>query len=88
MLASELIDDDLFEEIDTLTVSKLRPIFDLDIGREVLIYCKDESGVCFFGALRLMEDAFLYDDGGTPYDIESMNAIGWLPLPIYKPEKE
>lgn len=73
----------LLEEIDTLTVSKLRPMCE---AREQNI---KRVLVCYFGFSNVFH---IVEQNGDKYwtdgedDYHSDNEfIGWLPLPIYKP---
>lgn len=72
------------QEIDTLTVSKLRPMCNVPkdgqwfLGYYKGIYCEyferlKYSGIS--GELRSSDDEF-----------EEEDIIGWIPMPIYKPE--
>lgn len=74
------------KEIDTLTVSKLRPMADAPRdGEWFLGYYKgvvsEYFEILFYsklsGKLRSNGDEFNEED-----------VLGWLPMPIYKPEKE
>ena len=72
------------EEIDTLTVSKLRPMCE---AREHGI---KRVLACYFGFSNVFH---IVEQNGDKYwtdgedDYHSDNEfIGWLPLPIYKPE--
>lgn len=61
------------QELDTLTVTKLRPMSDIPIGEIVLMKIKLMDS---FYATVISEDDYL--DG----------CEGWLPMPTYKPEKK
>ena len=82
MLASELIDDDLFEEIDTLTVSRLRPMSDAMEDDDVLVKVRGESKL---KAASVFEGKFIdiFCD-----QIHNETIEGIVLMPIYKPEKE
>jgi len=70
-----------FEEIDTLTVSKLRPMVDAPKTGESFL-------VCFAGSNSLYEgyfDTFGNVWVGDQY-YKSDLCIGWEHIPIYKPE--
>ena len=71
------------EEIDTLTVTKLRPMVDAPVDDETIL-CVGDSYNTF---LKVYFDGEYYkDDHNDIYDKEYF--IGWVPMPIYKPEKE
>jgi len=71
------------QEIDTLTVSQLRPMSDAPIDDETIL-CVGERYNTF---LKVYFDGVYYkDDHDDLYDKEYF--IGWIPMPIYKPEKE
>ena len=71
------------QEIDTLTVSKLRPMCDAPIDDETIL-CVGKTYNTF---LKVYFDGVYYkDDHDDLYDKEYF--IGWIPMPIYKPEKE
>lgn len=83
MLASELIDDDLFEEIDTLTVSRLRPMADAPGDINILV---EHSFSNVMTESRAIPNEEIITSGG--YVINYSDCEGWIPAPIYKPEKE
>lgn len=66
---------------DTLTVSKLRPMSELPKNaNSVMAAYEDERGDIYFDitSSQCIEDE---------YSFSSEEYIGWIPLPIYKPEK-
>ena len=74
---------DVLKEIDILTVSKLRPIVDAPIDDETIL-CVGERYNTF---LKVYFDGVYYkDDHDDLYDKGYF--IGWIPMPIYKPEEE
>ena len=82
MAVRRLLTNEL-EEIDTLTVSKLRPMCDAPIDDETIL-CVGKTYNTF---LKVYFDGVYYkDDHDDLYDKEYF--IGWIPMPIYKPEKE
>jgi len=79
-LVNDLIGE--FKEIDTLTVSKLRPMCDepeIPSGKfsvHVLVYFMDMS-----------TPSIKRVDLHNGFDSDAMrNGIGWIPIPTYKPE--
>jgi hypothetical protein len=71
------------QEIDALTVSKLRPMCDASIDDQTIL-CVGKTYNTF---LKVYFDGVHYkDDHDDLYDKEYF--IGWIPMPIYKPEKE
>jgi hypothetical protein len=69
------------QEIDTLTVSKLRPMVDAPIDDETILCIGDRYNTF----LKVYFDGEYYkDDHNDIYDKEYF--IGWIPMPIYKPE--
>lgn len=65
---------------DTLTVSKLRPMSELSKNaNSVMAAYEDERGDIYFDitSSQCIEDE---------YSFSSEEYIGWIPLPIYKPE--
>lgn len=71
------------EEIDILTVSRLRPMCDAPIDDQTIL-CVGKTYNTF---LKVYFDGVHYkDDHDDLYDKEYF--IGWIPMPIYKPEKE
>lgn len=73
----------LLEEIDTLTVSKLRPMVDLyehsiTSNQKLLAYrYGDENPVVLYAISKSqLNNLYEYDE-----------FIGWITMPIYKPEK-
>ena len=79
-ICSHLINE--LQEIDTLTVSKLRPMCDAKIGNQILL-CVDDYGIVSGYKSSNEGDAF-----GNGCYFRPDELIGWLPLPIYKPEQE
>jgi len=78
-----------FEEIDTLTVSKLRPMSDAPMdGEYFMAYCHPtEQKIGMFFPYRYDEDIDTYvdeDDEEMCVDV----VLGWIPSPTFKPEKE
>jgi len=74
--------DDYLEEIDTLTVSKLRPMCDAPRDGES-IFC------VLNGSVNLREMYFKHDIWwleGTDMCLSDSNIQGWVPKTIYKPE--
>lgn len=79
LLLEQLIEEEC-QEIDTLTVSKLRPMSELPKNAEsVMAAYEDERGDIYFDitSSQCIEDE---------YSFSSEEYIGWIPLPIYKPE--
>ena len=79
----------LLEEIDTLTVSKLRPMVDAPRdGEYFMAYCHPtEQKIGMFFPYRYDEDLDTYvdeDDEEMCIDV----VLGWIPSPTFKPEKE
>ncbi len=71
------------QEIDTLTVSRLRPMVDAPVDDETILCVGDRYNTF----LKVYFDGEYYkDDHNDIYDKEYF--IGWIPMPIYKPEKE
>jgi len=79
--------DDLFEEIDTLTVSRLRPMVDLMKMNDHIteVWAARNSGN--FHKIRQSGSNEVYCYEMCKY-LPDSQFIGWLPIPIYKPEKE
>ena len=76
-----IIDD--FEEIDTLTVSKLRPMCDAPKdGSDVQL--ANKSGRFIYGCNDGLGNSKWVIPGIGSYD--DSDFLGWLPMPIYKPE--
>lgn len=69
-----------FEEIDTLTVSKLRPMCDAPNDVEFLVMLNTEDS---FHECRFAPDGRV-SIGAMLFKIDY--CIGWIPKPIYKPE--
>lgn len=70
-LLTELLEEEC-QELDTLTVTRLRPMSDIPIGEIVLMKIKLMDS---FYATVISEDDYL--DG----------CDGWIPMPRYEPEK-
>jgi len=69
-------------ELDHLTVSKLRPMSEAPRdGTEILITIK--NGVVFY-IVYWDSESWVGDDG---IGISDSNIDGWIPMPIYKPER-
>lgn len=69
------------QELDTLTVTKLRPMCDAPDDDETIL-CVGERYNTF---LKVYFDGVHYkDDHNFIYEKEYF--IGWIPMPIYKPE--
>lgn len=87
--AIDMLISDHAKEIDTLTVSKLRPMVDAPKdGEYFMAYCHPTSQkIGMFFPYRYDEDIETYvdeDDDEMCIDV----VLGWIPMPIYKPEKE
>ena len=68
------------EEIDTLTVNKLRPMCDAPIDDETIL-CVGRKYNTF---IKVYYDGVHYkDDHNELYNYEDF--IGWIPYPVYKP---
>ena len=81
--AIDMLISDHAKEIDTLTVSKLRPMCDAPIDDETILCVGDRYNIFF----KVYFDGEYYkDDHNDIYDKKYF--IGWIPMPIYKPEKE
>lgn len=69
------------EEIDTLTVPKLRPMCDAPKVEDILVKIKDKD--------KLVQ---AFCDDGLCYAHENWFVLdafeGWIPMPIYKPEEK
>jgi len=85
-IAACMVDELIHEckEIDTLTVSRLRPMVDLyehsiTSNQKLLAYrYGDETPVVLYSISKSqLNNLYEYDE-----------FIGWIPMPIYKPEKE
>ncbi len=82
-ICSHLINE--LQELDTLTVSKLRPMSEVPRNGEWFLgYYKGVASeyfeILFFsvsGKLRSHRDEFNEED-----------VLGWIPIPIYKPEEQ
>lgn len=88
MAVRRLLTNEL-EEIDTLTVSKLRPMSDAPRdGEYFMAYCHPtEQKIGMFFPYRYDEDIDTYvdeDDEEMCVDV----VLGWIPSPTFKPEKE
>lgn len=84
MLLKSLLESLIAEckEIDALTVSKLRPMCDAPIDDETILCVGDRYNIFF----KVYFDGEYYkDDHDDLYDKEYF--IGWIPMPIYKPER-
>lgn len=68
------------QEIDTLTVSKLRPICDAKIGDQIMLVVDD------YGIVSGYKSSNDGDAFGNGHYFKPGHVLGWLPLPIYKPE--
>lgn len=67
------------QEIDTLEVTKLRPMSDVQEG-DILVKWIRENGLR--GAFYV--DGWVYVNGSN-YKLEEFQ--GWVPMPIYEPKK-
>lgn len=70
------------KEIDTLTVSKLRPMYDAPkTGGDILcvMHGSQEMYVAFYNKDK-------WEIPGAEIFLEDDSIVGWLPMPIYKPE--
>lgn len=73
------------KEIDTLTVSRLRPMVDAPRdGTDVQL--ANKSGRFIYGCNYGLGNSKWVIPGIGSYDDNDF--LGWLPMPIYKPEKE
>lgn len=72
--AIDMLISDHAKEIDTLTVSKLRPMVDAPIREVVLLKSKSKKINHLVQQVVTENTRYLW--------------VGWLPMPIYKPEKE
>ncbi len=72
------------QEIDTLTVSKLRPMQDLKIGEFAICYSDDP----FLDSekYKKIDDHNVVNINGSEFDINDF--IGWIPVPTHKPEEK
>ncbi len=68
------------KEIDTLTVDKLRPMYDAPLDDETIL-CVGRKYNTF---IKVYYDGVHYkDDHNELYNYEDF--IGWIPYPVYKP---
>lgn len=70
------------KEIDTLTVSKLRPMCDAPIGDTVLVVFN--GGSAFHQAYIKTSQFLTIDDDQFGIDLFA----GWIPVPTYEPEQK
>lgn len=68
------------QEIDTLTVSKLRPMCAAKIGNQILIVVDD------YGIVSGYKSSNDGDAFGNGHYFKADEVLGWLPLPVYEPE--
>lgn len=70
------------EEIDTLTVSRLRPMVDAPKDEFIMVFISD----CSLGRESYTKDGITFYIDGSEIDLECLS--GWVPATTYKPEKE
>lgn len=83
-----LLSDGFMEEIDTLTVSKLRPMCEARDEEDAFDKSILVSYVGCPGVFHVVEQngSNYWSDGEDDYHSDS-EFIGWIPMPIYKPEQ-
>ena len=69
------------QELDQLTVTKLRPMSEMPEEQKCLVVFNDDDDR-FWEAERFGEFVYLGDDGFNLYQFK-----GLIPMPIYKPEQ-
>lgn len=88
--ASDLLDEDLFEETDQFSVDRLRPMSALDDydGVDVLAYNKRLKRFVHFSYDNIAEWWLIYEFGCIYYshDRHHDRYSGFMPMPTYEPE--
>lgn len=79
-----LLDHEL-QEIDTLTVSNLRPMCDAKDFEDVIAYKKFGEKSLGFIVYRA-DDGLYYSRENTEIVYKDYQLIGYIPMPVYKPE--
>lgn len=83
VIINELISE--FQEIDTLTVSKLRPMIDAP-EESCFVVHKDEPENLVWAYKAPYDNKMLWCLFNWPGVVPESDLIGWLSKPTYKPE--
>lgn len=73
------------QELDTLTVTRLRPMSDIPDEESVILF--DRFGMPHEGQKYCGEKLKVYVDGFIEDWCDFSDYIGWMPFPRYEPEK-
>ena len=83
MMLAELINE--LQELDTLTVTRLRPMCDAPRDEQILIKLKKSDGLMTVGKIDSHTPTIIWRSSHSYCVID--DSEGWQPMPRYEPEK-